>query len=142
MFPIPSAIIIKIVIVVAIFIGGYFMGWDGEHKKFVQFKAEVAALGKAQEELNAHTAKLAAVISTGVKDEYEARIAGLHTKYANAGRVCQSNSGSGNVSKNAKPARDAYDPTTDPELIMNCAATTAQLVSLQKWITQQIEAQK
>ena len=52
MFPIPSALLIKAGIVLAVCALMYFLGWNQEHKRFVAFKAEVAAVGKAQEVLN------------------------------------------------------------------------------------------
>ena len=53
MFPIPSLLWMKIVAALALCAAMYFMGWNHEHKKFVKFQAEIAALGKAQETINA-----------------------------------------------------------------------------------------
>jgi hypothetical protein len=120
----------------------YWKGYDTMRDKHLLFVAEVKRVGEAQEAANRSAIEIAEVISEGVKENYENQITALRSKYSNVGRVCNGNSGSGNLPKNAKPARDAYDPTTDPEFIAKCAMTTQQLVSLQQWITKQQEHQK
>jgi hypothetical protein len=120
----------------------YWAGYDRMRDKHLLFVAEVKAAGEAQEAANKHAVEVAEIISESIKNEYEIKIAGLRSKYANAGRVCQQSSGGSNVSKNAGPSSKPYDPTTDSEFIMKCSETTAQLVTLQKWLIQQQEHQK
>jgi hypothetical protein len=120
----------------------YWAGYDRMRDKHLLFVAEVQAVGEAQEAANQHAVEVAEIISEAIKNEYELKIAGLRSKYANAGRVCDNGSGRSNVSKNAGPSTKPYDPTTDPEFIMKCSETTAQLVTLQKWLIQQQEHQK
>jgi hypothetical protein len=99
-------------------------------------------VGEAQEAANKSAVEIAEVITESVKENYENQIAALRTKYAGAGRVCDNSAGRRDLPKNAKPARDSYDPTTDPEFVAKCAMTTQQLVSLQQWVTKQQEHQK
>lgn len=132
----------KIGIAIAIIVAAYWKGYYDEHQRFLAFQNEVKAVGQAQELANKNAIELAEVITEGIKDEYQLKIDNLRRQYANAGRVCNTNPGGGNVSKNATPAARAYDPSTDSEFIAKCAMTTAQLVTLQKWITKQKEAEK
>jgi hypothetical protein len=83
---------------------------------------------------------LSEVISEGIKDEYETRIASLRRQYA--GRVCNPNSGGGQVSTVSKSSNGTDGTPADPEFVGKCAETTAQLVALQKWITKHLEVQK
>lgn len=120
----------------------YWAGYDRMRDKHLLFVAEVKAVGEAQEAANRSAIEIAEVITESVKENYETQIASLRTKYASVGRVCDNGASRRDLPKNAKPARDAYDPTTDPEFIAKCAMTTQQLVSLQQWITKQQEHQK
>jgi len=131
MFPIPSAFLIKIGIVLAVCAAMYFMGYSHEHKKFVAFKAEVAAVGKAQEVINAAIVKQHEQITQGIKDEYEAKLAAINNYYSVG---VQSNSSSGRLPPVPSTTSGA---TASPEyrlLAQRCAATTLELEELQKWV--------
>jgi hypothetical protein len=132
----------KIGIAIAIILAAYWKGYHDEHKRFLAFQAEVAAIGKAQELANQNAIQLSEVITEGIKDEYETRIASLRRQYANAGRVCNPNSGGSQVSTVSKPSNGTDGTPADPEFIGKCAETTAQLVALQKWIAKHLEVQK
>ena len=131
MFPIPSALLIKAGIVLAVCAVMYFLGWNQEHKKFVAFKAEVAAVGKAQEVLNEAKVKEHEVISTAITNQYEARLSAVHSYYAD--RV-QPNPSSGSVSTVPKPTICANAATTDTVSARQCAETTLMLTELQNWV--------
>ena len=132
MFPIPSLLWMKIGIALALCAAMYFLGWNHEHKKFVKFQAEVAALGKAQEQINAQKVKEHETVSTAIKDEYEGKLAAVHNYYAQ--RVQQPSPSSGNVSTVSNPAQCANVPAPDAGLARRCARTTLQLTELQKWV--------
>jgi len=132
MFPLlPSALWMKIVAALALCAAMYFMGWSHEHKKFVKFQAEVAALGKAQEQINAQKVKEHETISASIKDEYEGKLAAVHNYYAQ--RVQPSPSRS-NVPAVSKPTQCTNVPAPDTGLAERCARTTLQLTELQKWV--------
>jgi uncharacterized protein (UPF0333 family) len=97
----------------------YFMGYSHEHKKFVAFKAEIAALGKAQETINAAKVK-----------EHET-ISAVHNYYAD--RV-QPNPSSGNLPTIPKPTSCPNAAPTNTEFIRQCAETTLMLTELQNWV--------
>ena len=130
MFPIPSALLIKAGIVLAVCALMYFLGWNQEHKRFVAFKAEVAAVGKAQEVINAAKVKEHEVISDSIKNQYEARLAAVHSYYANGVR----DTSSGSVSTVSKPTQCVNAAPTNTVPAGQCAETTLQLTELQNWV--------
>jgi hypothetical protein len=109
----------------------YFMGYSHEHKKFVAFQAEIAALGKAQETINAAKVKEHETISTSIANQYEARLSAVHSYYAD--RV-QPNSSSGNLPTVSKPTSCPNAATADTISARQCAETTLQLTELQNWV--------
>jgi hypothetical protein len=118
----------------------YWGGYDRMRDKHLLFVAEVKAAGEAQEAANKSAVEIAEVITEGVKDEYETRIAALRRQYA--GRVQQCNTGSGAVSTVSKPAASAIGSADDPAIIGLCAEETAKLVALQKWVKLNMERSK
>jgi hypothetical protein len=120
----------------------YWAGYDRMRDKHLLFVAEVKAAGEAQEAANKSAIEIAEVISEGVRDEYEVKIAALRTKYAGAGRVQQCSTSSGKVPAVSKPSGSTNGASDDMGVIGNCALETAKLVALQKWITQQQEHAK
>ena len=131
MFPLPSTLMIKIGAALALCAVMYFMGYSHEHKKFVKFQAEIAALGKAQETINAAKVKEHETISSSIKNEYEARLSAVHNYYAQ--RV-QPDTSSSNLPSVSKPSVCPNVPASDTGLIRRCAQTTLQLTELQKWV--------
>ncbi len=131
---------VKIAVAVAIILAAYWKGYSDEHERFLKFQAEVAAIGKAQELANQNAIKTAELISEGVKDEYEVRIAAIRSEYAK--RVRNANSGSCPMPAISKPAKSANGSTDDIGIIGACAVETAKLVALQKWISKQQENSK
>jgi hypothetical protein len=109
----------------------YFMGYSHEHKKFVAFQAEIAALGKAQETINAAKVKEHETISTSIANQYEARLSAVHSYYAD--RV-QPNPSSGNLPTVSKPTNCPNAAISDTVSARQCAETTLQLTELQNWV--------
>ena len=131
MFPIPSTLLIKIGAALALCAVMYFMGWNHEHKKFVAYQAEVAAVGKAQEVINAAKVKEHETISTSIANQYEARLSAVHSYYAD--RV-QPNPSSGNLPTISKPTACPNAAPADSVSARQCAETTLQLTELQNWV--------
>ena len=132
MFPLfPSALWMKIGAILALCALMYFLGWNNEHKKFVAFQAEIAALGKAQETINAAKVKEHETISTSIANQYEARLSAVHSYYAD--RV-QPNTSSGNLPAVSKPTSCPNATTSDTISARQCAETTLQLTELQNWV--------
>jgi hypothetical protein len=132
MFPLfPSALWMKIGAILALCALMYFLGWNNEHKKFVAFQAEIAALGKAQETINAAKVKEHETISTSISNQYEARLSAVHSYYAD--RV-QLNTSSGSVSTVSKPTVCPNAAIPDTVSARQCAETTLMLTELQNWV--------
>ena len=108
----------------------YFMGYSHEHKKFVKYQVEIAALGKAQEALNAALLEKHELISTSIKGEYEDRLAAVHNYYADRMRDTSSSP----MPAVSKPAKCPVAATTDNVSARQCAETTLMLTELQKWV--------
>jgi hypothetical protein len=118
----------------------YWAGYDRMRDKHLLFVAEVKAVGEAQEAANRSAVEIAEVITEGVKDEYETRIAALRRQYA--GRVQQCSPSSGQVSTVSKPTTNVNGTADDPAIVGLCAEETAKLVALQKWIKLNMERSK
>ena len=132
MFPLfPSALWMKIGAILALCALMYFLGWNNEHKKFVAFQAEISALGKAQETINAAKVKEHETISASISNQYEARLSAVHSYYAD--RV-QPNPSSGNLPTIPKPTSCPNATTADTVSARQCAETTLQLTELQNWV--------
>jgi hypothetical protein len=140
MFPIPSTLLIKIGAIVIALALAYWAGYDRMRDKHLLFVAEVKRVGEAQEAANKSAVEIATVITEGVKDEYETRIAALRRQYA--GRVQQCNSGSGAVSTVPKSSPSVAGSADDPAIVGLCAEETAKLVALQKWVKLNMERSK
>ena len=110
----------------------YFMGWSHEHKKFVKYQAEVAALGKAQEIINQAKAKEHETISTSIANQYEARLSAVHSYYAE--RLLDTSTNSGSVSTVPKPTQCVNATPANAVSARQCAETTLQLTELQNWV--------
>jgi len=126
MIPNPYMILGAVLMVIAAYGTGYYKGYQ----VYVEFKAEVAAAGKAQELMNQQKAEMHNVITEGVKNEYETKLSALRNYYSK--RV--QHTGTSNMPGIPNAAPGANGSTSDPEFVGRCAETTAQLVSLQEWI--------
>jgi len=134
MFPLfPSALWMKIVAALALCAVMYCMGWNHEHKKFVEFRAQVEAVGKAQEAKNAEIVKQHEQITQGIKDEYEAKLAAVNNYYSAS---VQSNSNSGRLPASPSTTSGAIASPEYRLLAQRCAETTLELEELQKWVKQ------
>ena len=131
MIPIPSTLMLKIGAVVAACALLYFLGYSHEHEKFVKYQADVAALGKAQEQLNAALIEKHTLITTSIKDEYEASLSAVHNYYADRMQPVANSSSMPTISK---PAKCPVAATTDNVSARQCAETTLMLTELQKWV--------
>ena len=101
---------------------------------YEEFKAKVEAAAKAQEAHVESIQKQHELVTKGIANEYDAKLALLRQYYSNG--VRQPNSSS--VSNLSSTSAIANASAAYAELIGQCAETTQQLVSLQEWINAQI----
>ena len=116
--------------VCCIFYAGFHLG----NNRYLEYKASVEATAKAQEEKNKSVEAQHALVNKGIQDAYEAKLAALRNYY---GRM-QLNPSSGSMSGISPTPKGTDAETAYPTLAGQCAATTAQLTSLQDWVNQQI----
>jgi len=125
---------VQIYIYLALAIGGFGAGFYVEHLRFANYKEEVQAIAQKQEEHNESIKKQHELVNEGIQDEYDAKLGLIRQYYANGVRQPSSSTMSNLSTTSAiSNASAAY-----AELAAKCAETTQQLVSLQKWINEQI----
>jgi hypothetical protein len=112
----------------------FFAGWHIRDVDFMAYKAEVKAEGQKQEAHNQAVEQQHKLINKGIQNEYEGKLAALRNYY---GRV-QFNPSSGPMSGISPAPKGTDAETAYPILAGQCAATTAQLTSLQDWVNAQI----
>jgi hypothetical protein len=120
----------------------YWSGYDRMRDKHLLFVAEVKSIGEAAEAANKSAVEIAEVITEGVKENYENQINDLRRRYANAGRVQQCGTSSGQVSTVSKSSPSVAGTADDPAIVGLCAEETAKLVALQKWVKLNMERSK
>jgi hypothetical protein len=118
------------------FLLGAGAGWKYEHNRFVTFKTEVESVAKVQEAEVKSIQKQQALVTKGIKDEYDAKLSAVRNYY-------KSTSVWNNASGSQVPGISAAPSTTDVITAYNvlagqCAETTLQLAQLQKWLNEQI----
>ena len=131
MFPLPISTYIYAGLILVSVIG--FVYGRHEHNKYVAFKAEVEAAAKAQEAHVESITKQQALVTKGIENEYNAKLALLRQYYANG--VRQPSSGAMPSISNATTSLNDF---TTNGLLIKCAETTQQLVSLQEWLNEQM----
>ena len=120
--------VLGIIGLVAVLFGtGYYKGYASEKKRFDAFKSELEASAKAQEKINQQIIKRQDLVTKGIANEYKAKIARLESVY-NGVQYRDSAA----VSSNPITAARVNEKTQN--LVLDCAITTQQLVSLQDWI--------
>jgi len=133
MFPLPiSTWIMAGLSVIAL--AGFGYG-KYQHNKYVNFKVEVEAIAKIQEAHVESIQKQHALVTKGIANEYDAKIAALRNYYKSTSVW---NSNSSQVSGLSTTPKSVDVITAYNVLAGSCSETTQQLVSLQEWINAQI----
>ena len=109
-------------------------GWWIGYSKYLDYKKEVEIAAKAQEAKVESIQKQHELVTKGIQNEYDAKLALLRQYYANG--VRQSNSSSLPGISSATSIADAN--TAYAILAGQCAETTQQLVSIQEWLNAQM----
>jgi hypothetical protein len=107
-----------------------------QHNKYVTFKTEVESVAKIQEAHVESITKQQALVTKGIENEYNAKLAALRNYY-------KSTSVWNNASSSKVPGISAAPSATDVITAYNilagqCAETTAQTIALQDWFKAQI----
>jgi hypothetical protein len=122
----------KLAIIGAILSVAFGSGWWMGYSRYIEYKKSVEIAAKAQEAHVESIQKQHQLVTKGVQDEYDAKLALIRQYYANGVRSPSSSSVS-NLSDTTKlfDASTAYN-----QLVGNCAQTTLMLTELQKWINE------
>ena len=125
----------KLAILGAICAAVFGSGWWVGYSKYLDFKKEVEIVAKTQEEKVKSIRSQQELVTKGIENEYEAKIAALRNYY-------KSTSVWNNASSGKVPGISAAPSATDVITAYNilagqCAETTAQTIALQDWIRQQ-----
>lgn len=134
MIPNPYVILGAAGVVFAVFLSGTYTGYKYEHRKFQAYKQQVAVVAAQKEAENISVKKQQDLISKGISNEYEAKIAAIRNYYAD--RMRNPNTSSGSLSPIPPTTIGIDGKVTNLELA--CAYTTQQLVSLQDWVREQV----
>jgi hypothetical protein len=119
----------KILIVACLLLLSFCGGYYVEHLRFLDYRQSVAAQGKIQEQHNKDLLKERDLENAKIKSNYDNQLAIIKRLY---------NTSSGNLSSPSATLVSVNGYTTDPVFAEQCATTTAQLVSLQQWIKDQV----
>jgi len=120
-------------IVLALCLSGY-VGFHMGNSRYLTYKTEVEAVAEIQKAKVESIEAQHKLVTKGIHDEYDAKLALLRQYYANGVRQPSGSSVSG-ISGTAK----SFDATTAYTVLAGqCAETTLQLVELQKWMVEQM----
>ena len=115
-----------------LFGAGYWMGYS----KYVDYKKAVEIVAKTQEAKVESIQKQHELVTKGVKDEYDAKLAAIRNYYKSTSVW---NNPSSSKTSGISTAPTVADVATAYNVLAGqCAQATQQLVSLQEWINGQI----
>ena len=123
---------------IALVFGGFSAGFYVEHLRFVDYKQEVQIAGEKQQAETAAKIKEQELINENIKQTYEARLTGIHTFYTG---MLDSRSGAVSSVPNATITVNG-ETHNILSVAEECSVTTAQLMTLQDWVNQQISLNK
>ena len=126
----------KLAILGAICAAVFGSGWWVGYSKYLDFKKEVEVVAKLQEEKVKSIRSQQELVTKGIENEYEAKIAALRNYYKSTS--VWNNPSSSKVS-GLSAAPSATDVITAYNILAGqCAETTAQAIALQDWIKGQV----
>ena len=104
--------------------------------KYEAFKTQVEVLGKVQEAKVESITKQQAIVTKGIENEYNAKLAAVRNYYKSTSVW---NNPSAGKTSGISAAPSLSDVITSYNVLAGqCAETTAQTVALQDWIKQQV----
>lgn len=127
---------VKIIAVMIGMLGVFYAGWHTRDVDYMAFKKEVESVAKIQEARIESITKQQALVTKGIQDEHEAKLAAVRNYYKSTSVW---NNASGSKVSGLSAAPSATDVIASyNELAGRCAETTLMLVDLQKWLNEQI----
>jgi hypothetical protein len=126
---------IKAGLLIVLVCGVFFAGWHTRDRDFTVYKLAQQAIVEKQQAENESIKKQHELVTKGIQDEYDAKLALIRQYYANGVR---SNNGSNPMSSISSTSKLSDAITAYNQLASDCAATTLQTVTLQQWIIEQM----
>ena len=127
---------IQVYIYIAILLGGFGTGFYVEHLRFSAYETKVEAAGAAAQAKTESIQKQHEIVTKGISDEYDTKIANLRNYYKSTS--VWNNNGSNDMSGLSTAPKSTDVISAYNQLASNCAQTTLMLVELQKWINEQV----
>lgn len=129
--------VVAVFLAIALVIGGWFLYYR-ERNNFAEYRSDVAAAVKAQQDKTNIITKQQNQVSMKAEANYAKDVASIRYVYDG---LRKSNGGS-TVSSIPDTAKDplaatAYYVSIAPDLAARCAETTNQTIALQNWINEQ-----
>ena len=109
------------------FCGGYYV----EHLRFLEYRQNIKAEAKIQEQKNKDLIEKQKLITKQVTNDYENKLARINAYYYGMHL-----SSSSKLSATTTVSESSLGTASDPQFIEKCAATTLQLESLIDAVTQ------
>ena len=131
----PYGTYIKIALLIAFVCGIFFAGWHTRDRDFTIYKDQVRITAEKQAVETASIQKQHELVTKGIQDEYDAKLALIRQYYANGVR---SNNGASTVPGISSTSKLSDAIASYNQLASDCAATTLQTVTLQQWIAEQM----
>jgi len=136
MFPLPISLYVKAGAIVLLVIGIFYAGWHSRDKDYMAYKAKVEEAGKAQEIHIAEVKKQQELVTKGIENEYNAKLAAIRNYYRSTS--VWNNPSSGKVSGLSATPKGTDAESAYPVLVEQCARTTLQVEMLKEWVNAQI----
>ena len=125
---------VKLIAGAVFVLGVFYAGWHTRDVDFMAFKKEVESVAKVQEAKVESITKQQDIVTKGIKNDYESKLAAVRNYYGGM----QLNPSSRSMSGISAAPKGADAETAYPILARQCTETTIQLTSLQDWINQQL----
>jgi hypothetical protein len=126
----------KIVAGIVCVLGIFYAGWHVRDVDYMAFKKEVESVSKAQEAHVESIQKQQALVTKGIKDEYDAKLSAVRNYYKSTSVW---NNTSGSQVPGISTAPSSADVITAYNVLAGqCSEATLQLVQLQKWLNEQV----
>ena len=130
--PTPN-IYVKITLACLLLLSSFTGGFYVEHLRFEAYREKIIAEGKVQEQHNKDILVQQQLITKQVTDDYQNKLDRIKSYYAGL-----HNTSGSNLSSPSTTLVSVNGHTTDPVFAQQCADTTAQLVSLQDFVKEQL----
>ena len=118
-------------LLVVLVCGIFFAGWHMRDNDFTIYKDQVRIAAEKQIAETTSIQKQHVLVTKGISDEYDAKLALIRQYYANGVR---NNNGSSTVSGISTTSKLSNAAASYNVLAEQCTETTLQLIDLQKWM--------